>query len=70
MSWKIDEALESVGNDSIKELFEFVSIQREATDPNLDLFRWVETTRTAADVGLAIYRYYESKERICRESKN
>lgn len=63
----INEALKIAGNDSIKELFDFVSMRIEMTDPDENILEWVEALRTASDVGLAIYAYAVNKERICRE---
>lgn len=63
----INEALKFAGNDSIKELFDFVSMRMEMADPDESVLEWVEALRTASDVGLAIYAYAVNKERICRE---
>lgn len=63
----INEALKIAGNDSIKELFDFVSMRMEMADPDENILEWVEALRTASDVGLAIYAYAVNKERICRE---
>ena len=63
----VEDALKYVGDEPIKNLFDFVSVRLEMTDPNANVFEWVEALRTASDVGLAIYAYAVSKERICRE---
>lgn len=60
----VEDALKVVGNEPIKNLFDFVSVRLEMTDPNANVFEWVEALRTAGDVGLAIYGYAVSKERI------
>ena len=60
----INDALKIAGDDSIRDLFEFVEMRHEMADPNKDFFGWVEALRTASDVGLAIYGYANSKERI------
>lgn len=63
----IEDALKVVGDDSMKNLFDFCMMRQELSNPDVDFFEWVEATRTLADVGLAIYGYAVNKERICRE---
>ena len=60
----INEALDEVGDESMRNLFEFVLMRQELADPYENLLEWVEALRTAADVGLAIYSYAVNKERI------
>lgn len=67
MSKGINEALDLVGDDSMRKLFEFVHMRTQMTDPNKDLLEWVEALRVGSDVGLAIYSYAVNKERICQE---
>lgn len=64
----INDALNVAGDDSIRELFDFVEMRCEMADPNKNFLEWVEALRTASDVGLAIYGYAISKERIDAES--
>ena len=63
----IQEALDLVGDDSMRKLFDFVHMRTQMTDPNKDLLEWVEALRIGSDVGLAIYSYAVNKERICQE---
>lgn len=67
MSKGINEALDAVGDESMRKLFDFVRMRQEMTNPDENLLEWVEALRTAADVGLAIYSYAVNKERICQE---
>ena len=66
----VDDSLVIVGNDPIKDLYEFVAKRQALAQQKDDFVNWLMYTRMLAEVSLAITSYTGSEERRCRESKN
>ena len=66
----IDDSLVIVGNDSIKNLYEFVEKRQALANEKDDFVNWLMYTRILTEISLAITSYTGSEERKCRESKN
>ena len=66
----VDDSLVIVGNDSIKDLYEFVAKRQALAQEKDDFVNWLMYTRILTEISLAITSYTGSEERKCRESKN
>lgn len=66
----VDDSLVIVGNDSIKNLYEFVEKRQALAQQSDDFVNWLMYTRIMVELSLAITSYTGSEERKCRESKN
>ena len=66
----VDDSLVIVGNDSIKDLYDFVSDRQRRAQESDDFVNWLMYTRILVELSLAITSYTGSEERKCRESKN
>ena len=66
----VDDSLVIVGNDPIKDLYEFVAKRQAIAQEKDDFVNWLMYTRILTEISLAITSYTGSEERKCRESKN
>lgn len=63
----IDNSLVLVGNDSIKDLYDFVAKRQKLAQESDDFVNWLMYTRIMVELSLAITSYTGSEERKCRE---
>ena len=63
----VDESLVIVGNDSIKDLYDFVAKRQKLAQESDDFVNWLMYTRIMVELSLAITSYTGSEERKCRE---
>ena len=66
----IDDSLVIVGNDSIKNLYDFIAKRQTLAQQSDDFVNWLMYTRILVELSLAITSYTGSEERRCPESKN
>ena len=66
----VESCLAIVGDDSIKNLYEFVAKRQALAQETDDFVNWLMYTRILTELSLAITSYTGSEERKCRESKN
>ena len=66
----IDDSLVIVGNDSIKNLYDFIAKRQALAQQSDDFVNWLMYTRIMVELSLAITSYTGSEERKCPESKN
>lgn len=66
----IDDSLVIVGNDSIKNLYDFIAKRQALAQQSDDFVNWLMYTRIMVELSLAITSYTGSEERRCPESKN
>ena len=66
----VDDSLVIVGNDSIKNLYDFIAKRQALAQQSDDFVNWLMYTRILTEISLAITSYTGSEERKCRESKN
>ena len=59
----VDDSLVIVGNDSIKDLYDFVSDRQRRAQESDDFVNWLMYTRILLELSLAITSYTGSKER-------
>ncbi len=59
----VDDSLVIVGNDSIKDLYEFVAKRQALAQEKDDFVNWLMYTRMLAEVSLAITSYTANKEK-------
>lgn len=63
----VDDSLVIVGNDPIKDLYEFVAKRQAIAQEKDDFVNWLMYTRILTELSLAITSYTGSEERRCRE---
>lgn len=63
----VDDSLVLVGNDSIKDLYDFVAKRQKLAQESDDFVNWLMYTRIMVELSLAITSYTGSEERKCRE---
>ena len=63
----VDDSLVIVGNDSIKDLYDFVAKRQELAQQSDDFVNWLMYTRILVELSLAITSYTGSEERKCPE---
>lgn len=63
----VDDSLVIVGNDSIKDLYNFVAKRQELAQQSDDFVNWLMYTRILVELSLAITSYTGSEERKCPE---
>lgn len=63
----LDNSLTIVGNDSIKDLFDFIEKRQKLAQQSDDFVNWLLYTRIMVELSLAITSYTGSEERKCRE---
>ena len=63
----VDDSLVIVGNDSIKDLYNFISKRQELAQQSGDFVNWLMYTRILVELSLAITSYTGSEERKCPE---
>ena len=63
----VDDSLVIVGNDSIKDLYEFIATRQELAQQSDDFVNWLMYTRILVELSLAITSYTGSEERKCPE---
>ena len=66
----VESCLAIVGDDSIKNLYEFVEKRQALANEKDDFVNWLMYTRIMVELSLAITSYTGSEERKCRESEN
>ena len=66
----VDDSLVIVGNDSIKNLYDFIAKRQALAQQSDDFVNWLMYTRILVELSLAITSYTGSEERRCPESKN
>ena len=66
----VESCLAIVGDDSIKNLYEFVEKRQALANEKDDFVNWLMYTRILTEISLAITSYTGSEERRCPESKN
>ena len=66
----VDDSLVIVGNDSIKDLYNFIAKRQELAQQSDDFVNWLMYTRILVELSLAITSYTGSEERKCQESEN
>ena len=66
----VESCLAIVGDDSIKNLYEFVEKRQALANEKDDFVNWLMYTRILTEISLAITSYTGSEERKCRESEN
>lgn len=66
----VDDSLVIVGNDSIKDLYNFIAKRQELAQQSDDFVNWLMYTRILVELSLAITSYTGSEERKCPESEN
>lgn len=59
----VDDSLVIVGNDPIKDLYEFVAKRQAIAQEKDDFVNWLMYTRMLAEVSLAITSYTANKEK-------
>lgn len=59
----VDDSLVIVGNDPIKDLYEFVAKRQALAQEKDDFVNWLMYTRMLAEVSLAITSYTANKEK-------
>lgn len=59
----VDDSLVIVGNDPIKDLYEFVAKRQALAQETNDFVNWLMYTRMLAEVSLAITSYTANKEK-------
>ncbi len=63
----VDDSLVIVGNDSIKDLYNFIAKRQELAQQSDDFAMWLMYTRILVELSLAITSYTGSEERKCPE---
>ena len=63
----VDESLVIVGNDSIKDLYNFIAKRQAIAQQSDDFVNWLMYTRILVELSLAITSYTGSEERKCPE---
>lgn len=63
----VDDSLVIVGNDSIKDLYNFIAKRQELAQKSDDFVNWLMYTRILVELSLAITSYTGSEERKCPE---
>lgn len=63
----VDDSLVIVGNDSIKDLYDFIAKRQELAKQSDDFVNWLMYTRILVELSLAITSYTGSEERKCPE---
>lgn len=63
----VDDSLVIVGNDSIKDLYNFIAKRQELAQQSDDFVNWLMYTRVLVELSLAITSYTGSEERKCPE---
>lgn len=63
----VDDSLVIVGNDSIKDLYNFIAKRQELAQQSGDFVNWLMYTRILVELSLAITSYTGSEERKCPE---
>lgn len=63
----VDDSLVIVGNDSIKDLYDFIAKRQELAQQSDDFVNWLMYTRILVELSLAITSYTGSEERKCPE---
>lgn len=63
----VDDSLVIVGNDSIKDLYNFIAKRQELAKQSDDFVNWLMYTRILVELSLAITSYTGSEERKCPE---
>lgn len=63
----VEDSLFLVGNDSIKDLYDFVAKRQKLAQESDDFVNWLMYTRIMVELSLAITSYTGSEERKCRE---
>ena len=59
----VDDSLVIVGNDSIKDLYEFVAKRQALAQEKDDFVNWLMYTRLLTELSLAITSYTANKEK-------
>ena len=59
----VDDSLVIVGNDSIKDLYEFVAKRQALAQEKDDFVNWLMYTRILTELSLAITSYTANKEK-------
>ena len=59
----VDDSLVIVGNDSIKDLYDFVAKRQALADKTDDFVNWLMYTRMLVELSLAITSYTGNKEK-------
>lgn len=59
----VDDSLVIVGNDSIKDLYEFVAKRQSLAQEKDDFVNWLMYTRILTELSLAITSYTANKEK-------
>lgn len=59
----VDDSLVIVGNDPIKDLYEFVAKRQALAQEKDDFVNWLMYTRMLAEISLAITSYTANKEK-------
>ncbi len=63
----VDDSLVIVGNDSIKDLYNFIAKRQAIAQQSDDFVNWLMYTRILVELSLAITSYTGSEERKCPE---
>lgn len=63
----VDDSLVIVGNDSIKDLYNFIAKRQKLAQQSDDFVNWLMYTRILVELSLAITSYTGSEERKCPE---
>ena len=63
----VEDSLIIAGNDSIKDLYDFVAKRQKLAQESDDFVNWLMYTRIMVELSLAITSYTGSEERKCRE---
>ena len=63
----VDDSLVIVGNDSIKDLYNFIAKRQELAQQSDAFVNWLMYTRILVELSLAITSYTGSEERKCPE---
>jgi hypothetical protein len=63
----VEDSLVIVGNDSIKDLYDFIAKRQELAQQSDDFVNWLMYTRILVELSLAITSYTGSEERKCPE---
>lgn len=59
----VDDSLVIVGNDSIRDLYEFISKRQALANQKDDFVNWLMYTRILVELSLAITSYAGNKEK-------
>lgn len=59
----VDDSLVIVGNDSIKDLYNFIAKRQELAQQSGDFVNWLMYTRILVELSLAITSYTGNKEK-------